>query len=404
MSVASFVASQRTDHGVPHAKCCRWLGVSESWFYKWHHREPTARQRRRAELDAAVKVSFDDSGGTPGTYGSPRVFEDLAEAGWAVSVNTVAASMARQGLVGRCPARKRRSLTRPDKAAAPIPDLVRRDFNAERVDQRWCGDLTEIPTDEGKLYLATVLDLASRRLPGFAMGDHHDAALAKAALCMAAAVRGGDVDGVVFHTDKGGEYTGDLFARACTALRVTQSMGRVGSALDNAAAESFNSTLEWELLSRRHFATKDQARREVARFIDAYNHRRRSQGVDELSRTVARSQVFAVPATHLRGCRARSHPRSDPFKSKLLKGHRGRASTCRTLSATPVARRSAITGRDPGIRERSPPGRDADPQRSAGTAPARCSPRSPTSRSWPNEPPRPPDRRRPREPGHSDRS
>ena len=114
-----------------------------------------------------MKASFDDSGGTPGTYGSPRVFEDLVEAGWKVSVNTVAASMARQGLAGRSPKRKRRCLTRPDKAAAPIPDLVSRDFNAERRSiRRWCGDLTEIPTDEGKLYLATVLDLASRRLPG----------------------------------------------------------------------------------------------------------------------------------------------------------------------------------------------------------------------------------------------
>jgi hypothetical protein len=101
VSVASFVAAQRTDHGVPHAKCCRWLGLSESWFYKWHGREPTARQRRRTELDAAARVSFDDSGGTPGTYGSPRVFADLVEGGWRVSVNTVAASMARQGLRGR---------------------------------------------------------------------------------------------------------------------------------------------------------------------------------------------------------------------------------------------------------------------------------------------------------------
>ena len=163
--------------------------VSVSWFYKWHDREPTARQQRRAALDAAVRASFDDSGGTPGTYGSPRVWEDLAEAGWKVSVNTVAASMARQGLRGRAPKRRRRSLTRPDKAAAPIPDLVRRDFHAERIDQRWCGDLTEIPTDEGKLYLATVLDLSSRRLPGFALSDHHDSAVAKAALCMAAAVQ-----------------------------------------------------------------------------------------------------------------------------------------------------------------------------------------------------------------------
>jgi transposase InsO family protein len=93
------------------------------------------------------------------------VFEDRIEAGWKVSVNTVAASMACQGLQGRTPKRKRRSLTRPDKTAEPIPDLVKRDFTAEAVDQRWCGDLTEIPTDEGKLYLATVLDLASRRLP-----------------------------------------------------------------------------------------------------------------------------------------------------------------------------------------------------------------------------------------------
>jgi len=275
MSVARFIASQRTEHRVPHAKCCRWLGVSESWFYKWLDRPPTSRQARRAALDTAVKASFEESGGTPGTYGSPRVFEDLVETGWRVSKKTVAASMARQGLQGRCPKRKRRCLTRPDKAADPIPDLVRRDFSAEAVDQRWCGDLTEIPTDEGKLYLGTVLDLASRRLPGFAMSEHHDSALAKAALCMAAAVRGGDVDGVVFHSDKGGEYVGDLFAGACDAWGVTQSMGRVGSALDNAAAESFNSTLEHELLSRTHFATNDQARREVARFIDAYNHRRR---------------------------------------------------------------------------------------------------------------------------------
>jgi putative transposase len=291
VSVASFVAAQRTDHGVPHAKCCRWLGLSESWFYKWHGREPTARQRRRTELDAAVRVSFDDSGGTPGTYGSPRVFADLVEGGWRVSVNTVAASMARQGLRGRSPKRRRRSLTRPDKAAAPIPDLVRRDFTAERIDQRWCGDLTEIPTDEGKLYLATVEDLASRRLPGFAISEHHDSAVAKAALCMAAAVRGGDVAGVIFHSDHGGEYVGDLFTQACRALGVTQSMGRVGSALDNAAAESWNSTLEHELLSRRRFATKDQARREVARFIDAYNHRRRHSSCEMLPPVAYEAQL-----------------------------------------------------------------------------------------------------------------
>ena len=98
MSVASFIAAQRTEHRVPHAVTCRLLGVSQSWFYKWNNRPLTARQVRRAALDAAVKASFDDSGGTPGTYGSPRVFADLVEAGWRVSRKTVAASMARQGL------------------------------------------------------------------------------------------------------------------------------------------------------------------------------------------------------------------------------------------------------------------------------------------------------------------
>ncbi|MGH3864428.1 MAG: hypothetical protein ACRDSQ_33460, partial [Actinokineospora sp.] len=89
MTVASFVAAQRAEHGVSHALSCRALDVSESWFYKWHHRPPTAREQRRAEVDAAVKASFDDSGGTPGTYGSPRVWEDLVAAGWKVSLNTV---------------------------------------------------------------------------------------------------------------------------------------------------------------------------------------------------------------------------------------------------------------------------------------------------------------------------
>ncbi len=295
MTVASFIAAQRTDHRVPHAVACRALEVALSTFYKWRDRPPTARDQRRARLDEAVKRSFDDSGGTPGTYGSPRVWEDLVEAGWKVSVNTVAASMARQGLQGRSPRRQRRSLTRPDKAAAPIPDLIKRDFTAAAVNQRWCGDLTEIPTEEGKLYLATVEDLASRRLPGFAIGEHHDAALAKAALCMAAAVRGGDIAGVIFHSDKGGEYTGDVFAAACAALGVVQSMGRVGSALDNAAAESFNSTLEFELLSRRRFATNDDARRELAGYIDRYNHRRRHSSAAMLA-PVAYEAVLAERA------------------------------------------------------------------------------------------------------------
>lgn len=272
VSVASFVAAQRTDHGVPHAVSCRVLGVSESWFYKWRDRPPTPRQRRRGELDADVKRSFEES---DGDYGSPRVRADLCEWGWRVSTKTVAASMARQGLVGRPTRRRFRCLTRPDKAARPVPDLVKRDFTAPAINLKWCGDLTEVPTDEGKLYLAHVEDLASRRIPGFSMSEHHDAPLAVAALQMAAAVRGGNVHGVIFHSDHGSEYSAELFETACRRLGVTQSMGRVGSCFDNAASESFHSTLEFELLRKHHFATRAEARVAVAAYIDRYNRTRR---------------------------------------------------------------------------------------------------------------------------------
>jgi transposase InsO family protein len=271
MSLASFVASQRTDHDVPHTVACRALGVSESWFYKWRNRPLPARRRRRDALDAAVRKFFDESGGT---YGSPRVLDDLREAGWRVSKKTVEASMVRQGLVAR-PKRRRKNLTRPDKGARPFPDLVNRDFTAPAPDVRWVGDMTEIPTGEGKLYLATVEDLFSRRLPGFAMSEHPDAVLAVAAIHTAVAVRGGDVAGVVFHSDRGSTYTAGVFTGACQRLGIVQSMGRVGSCFDNAAAESWFSTLEHELLSRTTFATRSEARRAVAGFIERYNTRRR---------------------------------------------------------------------------------------------------------------------------------
>jgi transposase InsO family protein len=248
------------------------LAVSESWFYKWKDRPPTPRQTRRARLDADVKRSFETS---DGDYGSPRVRADLRADGWRVSKKTVEASMARQGLVGRPTRRRFRCLTRPDKAAAPVPDLVKRDFTAPAINLKWCGDLTEVPTDEGKLYLAHVEDLASRRIPGFALSEHHDAPLAVAALQVAAAVRGGDVSGVIFHSDHGSEYSAGLFEEVCRRLDVTQSMGRVGSCFDNAASESFHSTLEFELLRKHHFATRAQARVAVAGYIDRYNRVRR---------------------------------------------------------------------------------------------------------------------------------
>lgn len=274
MSLAAFVASQRTDHGVPHAVACRALDVSESWFYKWRDRPPTPAQQRRAELDAKVREVFEHSGGNPGTYGSPRVHAELRDQGWIVTEKTVAASMARQGLVAR-PKKRFRCLTRPDKRAVPFPDLVRRDFSAPAPNVKWCGDMTEIPTLEGKLYLADIEDLFSRRIVGFAIDEHPDAKLATAAIRTAVVMRGGSVRGVIFHSDRGSTYTADDFTAACRHHQIRQSMGRTGSCLDNAAAESFFSTLEHELLSRTTFRTKEEARQRVAAWIDHYNRSRR---------------------------------------------------------------------------------------------------------------------------------
>jgi putative transposase len=142
VSVARFVADQRTMYRVPHTVTCAILGISISWFHKWLHREPTERQRRRAALDARVRELFEAS---QGTYGSPRVHADLLEAGATVSVNTVADSMRRQGLQGRKP-KRRRGLTRQDRSAPKFPDLVHRDFSAPAANVKWCGDITEIPT------------------------------------------------------------------------------------------------------------------------------------------------------------------------------------------------------------------------------------------------------------------
>jgi len=199
-SLVGVISDFRTEHGVSHRVACRALGVSESGFYKHRTRRPTRRQLRRQHLVEAVKGEFNDSGGT---YGSPKIWIRLVRQGWRVSVNTIAKIMAERGLVAR-KVRRRRGLTRPGKRPA-APDFVRRDFTAEAPDLVWCGDMTEIETGEGKLHPATVIDLFSRRLPGYAMGVRHDAELVVAALHMAAATRGGDVRGVIFHTDRGSE-------------------------------------------------------------------------------------------------------------------------------------------------------------------------------------------------------
>jgi transposase InsO family protein len=217
-----------------------------------------------------------------GTYGSPRITADLRAMGWRVSENTVAALMAEQRLRARA-RRHRRSTTRPGKGRWCAPDLIGRDFSARRVNQRWFGDGTEIDTAEGKLQLASVLDVCSRRIVGFALSEHHDAELAYGSVAMAVAVRGGQVGGVVLHTDRGSEYTAGMFRAACARLGIHQSMGRPGSALDNAVIESWHSTLEFELRSCEQFATKAAARRRVAAWIDEYNRTRRHSSIGMIS-------------------------------------------------------------------------------------------------------------------------
>ncbi|QNP69610.1 DDE-type integrase/transposase/recombinase [Streptomyces roseirectus] len=202
-----------------------------------HHRPRV----RCGQLFDAIQYIFERSGST---YGSPKIWLILVREGWRVSVNTVARLMVELGLAGR-KIRRRRGLTRSGKRPA-FADFVRRDFIADAPDQVWCGDMTEITTGEGKLYLATVIDLFSRRLLGYAMGRHHDAELVAASLNMAAAARSGDVKGMI------------------------QSMGRVGSCFDNAVSEAFNSVLKVEYVHRLTFATRTEARLRIATWITGF--------------------------------------------------------------------------------------------------------------------------------------
>ena len=277
--MAVLIAAQRDEHQIPHAVACRALGVSRSWFYKWRGGGFSARQARRRALAAEVGRLFRAH---RGTYGSPRITADLRAAGWKVSQNTVAAIMRELGLAARRK-KKRRSTTRPGKGRWRAPDLVKRDFPARRLNTKWYGDGTEIPTGQGKLYLASVMDMASRRVLGFALGEHHDAQLAYGALVMAVAARGGQVPGVIMHTDQGSEYTAAKVRQACTRLGISQSMGRPGSALDNAVIESWHSTLEFELRSLEHFQTRAAARARVSTWIEDYNRHRRHSALGMMS-------------------------------------------------------------------------------------------------------------------------
>ena len=196
--MAALIAAQRDQHRIPHAAACRALGVSRSWFYKHKDGALPPRAARRQALAAEVRRLFARA---PGHLRVAADHRRPARGGLAVSENTVAAVMREQGLAARRK-KKRRSTTRPGRAAGGRRTWSSGTSRAQKINTKWYGDGTEIPTGEGKLYLASVMDMASRRVLGFALGEHHDAQLAYSALVMAVAVRGGQVPGVIMHTDR----------------------------------------------------------------------------------------------------------------------------------------------------------------------------------------------------------
>jgi putative transposase len=204
--------------GFPVAAACQAAGVTRSAYYAWITRAtqgPSDHDREEVRLVAEVRRIHARSGGT---YGVPRVHAELRRRGWTVNHKRVERLMRCHGIVGYRP-RRRRSLTRPDRGAAPAPDLLGRLFDPERPDVAWCGDVTWIPTDEGWLYLASVIDLASRHLVGWSMSAHHDAALVVGALEAAVTTRGqAHMPDTIFHSDRGAEYSSTAYVRACQQL------------------------------------------------------------------------------------------------------------------------------------------------------------------------------------------
>jgi putative transposase len=263
----------RKAEGFDIVAACDAAGVSRSAYYAWLERGegPTA-----AEWDEALLINQirDLHATSDGTSGEPRITAELARQGWTVNHKRVERLMRQEDLQGHRP-RRRRSLTKPDEAAPPLPDLLGRAFQPQLPDVAWCGDITYIPTGEGWLYLATTLELASRRLLGWSMGERHDASLVIDALDAAVAARGRtSMDGTIFHHDRGAEYTSAACRAACDRLGLSQSAGRTGSCLDNAVAESFFASLKVELVNRYRFATRAQARQAIFAWIVRYNRRR----------------------------------------------------------------------------------------------------------------------------------
>ena len=279
MRVYAFISDQQTEF--PVETLCQVCGVSRSAYYDWVAAE--AAGPSPAEQDDAVVLERIRRvhKASRGRYGEPRVTAQLAREGSPVNHKRVERLMRQNGLQGRCGRKKVRTTIR-DPKAAPAADLVERQFEQQHLDVLWIGDVTYIPTGEGFLYLSTVIDACSRRLLGWSITDHLRTELCLDALTAAAGLRGGRaaIEGVIFHSDRGCQYTADAYRQACDQLGITQSMGSVGDSYDNAMAEAFFSSLKRELVDDEHFATKTAARAAVFRWLVWYNESRLHSALD----------------------------------------------------------------------------------------------------------------------------
>ena len=256
-------------------KMCAWLEVSKSGYYEWWDRPQSATAARREFLSALIDKAFVDS---DGTYGYRRIHAQLARWGEHASPELVRGLMRELGLVACQPRPWRHSLTEGGPSG-PIPDLVRRDFSAEAPGTKMVGDVTYIPTWEGWLYLATVIDCHHKGVVGWATADNYKTALVAAAIDMA--VRNHDIaPGAIFHSDRGSNYTSEEFAGHLAGYDMRQSVGRTGICYDNAMAESFFAALKNERVNRTVYPTREHARKDIVRYIEfRYNRRRLHSGL-----------------------------------------------------------------------------------------------------------------------------
>jgi putative transposase len=262
----------------PIATMARVLGVSTAGYYAWSRRSPSTRAMADADLLRRIRTVHASS---RATYGAPRVHAELKADGERLGKKRVARLMRAAKIAG---VSRRRGVvtTKRDQDARPAPDLVDRNFTAERPNQLWVADITFIPTLAGFLYLAVVLDTWSRRIVGWSMANHLRTELVLAALDMAIGQRK-PID-VIHHSDQGSQYTALAFGGRCREAGVRPSMGSVGDAYDNAMCESFFATLECELLARLAFASQTEARMAVFSYIEGwYNPGRRHSGIGYLS-------------------------------------------------------------------------------------------------------------------------